>query len=237
MLKLKDYIVYEDEHVIAINKPAHLASLHERHDSGQEAVVSMVKALNPDYKLCHRLDRETSGVMLVAKDDETYKSIAKQFEQRSIKKIYHAVVSTAVQLDNLVVDLPLLTDNKRRVLISKKQGKPSLTIFNTLQCFKHFTLLQCEPQTGRLHQIRIHAASQNLPLVADELYGGKLAYLSQIKKVSKSDEIEKPLISRFALHAFQITYTNQNGEAVSILAPYPKDFEVFIKLLKKYDMA
>ena len=237
MLKLKDYIVYEDEHIIAINKPAHLASLHERHDSGQEAVVSLVKALNPNYKLCHRLDRETSGVMLVAKDDETYKSVAKQFEQRSIKKNYHAVVSTAVQLDHLVVDLPLMTDNKRRVLISKKHGKPSLTIFNTLKCFKHFTLLQCEPQTGRLHQIRIHAASQNLPLVADELYGGKMAYLSQIKKVSKSDEIEKPLINRFALHAFQITFTGQNGEAISIQAPYPKDFEVFIKLLNKYDQA
>jgi 23S rRNA pseudouridine955/2504/2580 synthase len=87
-----------------------------------------------------------------------------------------------------------------------------------------------------LHQIRIHAASQNLPLVADELYGGKLAYLSQIKKVHKTDEAEKPLISRFALHAYQITFNTIAGKEMTIQAPYPKDFEVFVKLLNKYDL-
>jgi 23S rRNA pseudouridine955/2504/2580 synthase len=236
MSKLKDLILFEDEHIIAINKPAHLASLHERHDSGQASVVAMVKDLNPDYKLCHRIDRETSGVMLIAKDDDTYKSIARQFEQRSIKKEYHAIVSASVELNELCVDLPLLTDSKRRVNISRRHGKPSTTIFNTIKAFKHFTLLQCQPLTGRLHQIRIHAASQNLPLVADELYGGKLAYLSQIKKVHKTDEAEKPLISRFALHAYQITFNTIAGKEMTIQAPYPKDFEVFVKLLNKYDL-
>lgn len=235
--RLKDIILYEDEHIIAINKPPFIASLHERFDSELPSIIEMCKQVNPDYMLCHRLDRETSGVMLLAKDNETYRHIAIQFEKRSIQKIYHAVVAASVNLNDLVVDLPLYTDSKRRVQISSKMGKPSLTIFNTLTQFKHFSLLAAEPKTGRLHQIRVHAASQNLPLVCDELYGGKIPEMSTIKKKVKYHEGEssKPLMNRVALHAYSIKFLNLNHETIQVSAPYPKDFEVFLKLLNKYD--
>ncbi|MFM6982529.1 MAG: RluA family pseudouridine synthase [Chitinophagaceae bacterium] len=237
-LNFDDLIIYEDNDIVAINKPPFIASLHERFDSNVQSIIQLVKDVNQEYALCHRLDRETSGVMLVAKNADAYRDLAIQFEKRTVKKIYHAVVSASVALENLVVDLPLFTDSKRRVQISKKSGKPSLTIFNTIKQYKHFSLLACEPQTGRLHQIRVHAASQNLPLVCDELYGGKVPELSLIKRKVKygADETNKPMMSRVALHAFSISFISPDKGPVAISAPYPKDFNVLIKLLDKYDL-
>lgn len=235
-LRLKDLVVYEDRHVLAINKPANIASLHERFDSEQPSIIALCKAENPNYSLCHRLDRETSGIMLIAKDADTYGFIARQFEARSIRKTYHAVVAASVKLDNLMVDLPLYTDSKRRVQISRKEGKPSETLFSTLKQYAHFTLLACSPLSGRLHQIRVHAASQNLPLLADELYGGKPAYLAQIKrKLKNPEDAEKTLIKRVALHAYSIEFDSPEKGRITVSAPYPKDFEVLVKLLDKYD--
>lgn len=236
-LRLKDITIYEDDNIIAINKPPFIASLHERFDSESHSIIELCKSVDENYSLCHRLDRETSGVMLIAKNNDTYRHVAIQFEKREVTKIYHAVVSVSVNLQNLEVDLPLYTDSKRRVQISHKMGKPSLTIFNTIEQFKHFSLLACEPKTGRLHQIRVHAASQNLPLVCDELYGGKIPEMHQIKrKVKYGDgESSKPLMNRVALHAFSIEFDAPGIGKLKIEAPYPKDFEVLIKLLNKYD--
>jgi 23S rRNA pseudouridine955/2504/2580 synthase len=235
-IRLKDIIVFENEHIIAINKPANLSSLHERFESKFQSIIEMCKEENENYSLCHRLDRETSGVMLISKNQDVYKHLAMQFEKRTIQKEYHAVVSASVDIHDLEVDLPLYTDSKRRVQVSRKSGKPSTTHFNTLKQFKHFTLLSCKPLTGRLHQIRVHAFSQNLPLVSDHLYNGKNAFLSQIKKkVNLKNDEETPMINRVALHAFAIEFEQMDGTRFRIEAPYPKDFEVLIKLLNKYD--
>ncbi len=236
-IKISDLIIFENDDLFAINKPPFLPSLHERHNAELACVIDLVKELNPDYQLCHRLDRETSGVMLIAKNAEAYRYMAIQFEKRLVNKIYHAITPASVNIEKIIVNLPLYTDSKRRVLISRKEGKPSVTEISTLKQYKHFTVLKCMPITGRLHQIRVHCASQNLALVADELYNGKTAYLSQIKRNAKidKDNVESPLINRFALHAHSIEFTDSNQKTHTIVAPYAKDFEVFVKLLDKYD--
>lgn len=236
--KLSDIIVYENERIIAVNKPAHLPSLHERFDTSVSSVLGLCRDVSQDYSLCHRLDRETSGIMLIAKDQEAYREISLQFEKRTVVKTYHAVVGASVQLDHLRVDLPLYTDGKRKVQVSGKKGKPSVTVFSTLRRFGHFSLLTCTPETGRLHQIRVHAAAQNLPLLADTLYGGQHIYLSRIKKnVKIGPDGENPLIDRVALHAFSIEFDCPSDGRMVIEAPYPKDFAVLLKLLEKYDPA
>ena len=164
-LNFDDLIIYEDNAIIAINKPPFIASLHERLDTNIQSIIQLVKDVNPDYALCHRLDRETSGVLLISKNPEAYRHIAMQFEKRTIDKVYHAIVSASVDLDKLEVNLPLYTDSKRRTQVSRLKGKESLTEISTLKQYKHFTILACKPFTGRLHQIRVHAASQNLPLI------------------------------------------------------------------------
>ena len=113
------------------------------------------------------------------------------------------------------------------------KGKPSKTILNTIQQFKHFTLVACEPITGRQHQIRLHLATQHASIVADTIYGGKMPYLSRLKRnftTNKTDE-EKPMIQRFVLHAYSLEIPDINGELLKIVAPYANDMDVFVKLL------
>lgn len=233
----KDMILFEDQDLILVNKPPFLASLDERNLIGSN-LLSMAKAYSSDAQVCHRLDRETSGLMVIAKNPDTYRHISMQFERRKVKKIYHAILDGTHEFKDLEIDLPILQDNSGRVKIDRKEGKRANTFFNSLEYFKHFTLVEARPVTGRMHQIRIHLATQRACISGDTLYGGKIPYLSQIKRGyrgSKFDEEEPPMIRRFALHARKIEFLLTNNEPLEMEAPYPKDFSVFLKLLEKFD--
>jgi len=123
------------------------------------------------------------------------------------------------------------------VTIDRKDGKRAETYFNSIKQYRHYTLVECKPITGRMHQIRIHLATQRAAICGDIMYKGKPVFLSSIKKgyrISKDDE-EQPIMKRFALHARQIVFTGMNGEEINIEAAYPKDFATLIKLLDKFD--
>jgi 23S rRNA pseudouridine955/2504/2580 synthase len=233
----KDMILFEDQDLILVNKPPFLASLDERQTQGPN-VLSLAKNYHPDTQVCHRLDRETSGLMVLAKNPETYRNISMQFERRKVKKIYHALLDGTHEFKDLEIDLPILQDNSGRVKIDRKEGKKANTFFNSLEYFKHFTLVEARPVTGRMHQIRIHLATQRACISGDLMYGGKIPYLSQIKRgyrPSREEEAESPMIRRFALHAYKIEFIHPNGELFRYEAPYPKDFSVFLKQLEKFD--
>ena len=119
--------------------------------------------------------------------------------------------------------------------IERRQGKPSQTIFNTLEGYRNYSLIECMPVTGRMHQIRVHLAMEGAPLVSDSLYRGDSLYLSQIKRnyKLKRETEERPLIKRFALHAKQLKFDNME-ELIEVDTPYPKDFAVLVKQLRKY---
>ena len=233
----KDIILFENDDYIVVNKPPFVASLDERGGSGEVNILRLAKQYSPDAQVCHRLDKETSGAIIIAKTPEAYRNVAIQFEKRKINKTYHAIVDGQFSFNDLFIDLPILNDGNKSVTIDRKEGKRAETIFNSIKNYRHYTLVECKPITGRMHQIRIHLATQRAAIAGDDMYRGKPVYLSSMKKgyrISKEDE-EQPIMKRFALHAYQVTFKVLNGTDVTIHAPYPKDFETLLKLLEKFD--
>ncbi|MEY2925107.1 MAG: hypothetical protein RLZZ337_1655 [Bacteroidota bacterium] len=234
--RIKQNIVFENDDFLAINKPAGISSLHERLGEAI-SIIELVKSINEEYQLCHRIDKDTSGVLLISKHKQAYIQASKTFEKRKVKKLYHAVVDGVHTFENLTINLPLITTRSGRAAINHQKGKPSTTSINSIENFGHYTLVACEPITGRQHQIRLHLASQHASITADTVYGGKLPYLSKLKRnftTNKTDE-ESPMIARFVLHAYSLELPGLNEEPLHIIAPYPNDMEVFVKLLRKYD--
>ena len=235
--RFADLILFENDDIIVVNKPPFISSLDERGEGSEINMLRMAKNYWDDAQICHRLDKETSGALIFAKNPEAYRAISMQFEHRRVKKVYHAVIDGTHVFENLLVDLPILNTGKGSVSISRQDGKRAETWFQSLRYFKHYTLVECRPVTGRMHQIRIHLATQRASIAGDEMYKGKPVYLSALKRKYHlgKDQEEQPIMKRFALHAYEVTFKLLNEEEMVITAPYPKDFETLLKLLDKFD--
>ncbi|TGE21997.1 RluA family pseudouridine synthase [Hymenobacter aquaticus] len=233
-IDFKDLILFEDDDFVVINKPPFLATLDER-VGGAPNILRMAREYSDDMQACHRLDKETSGALALAKNPEAYRHLSMQFENREVKKLYHAVAWGVHQFDNKLVDRSIETTTKGKARLAYK-GKPAETYFTTLEPFARHTLVQCVPITGRMHQIRLHLMYLQAPIVGDVVYGGEDFYLSSLKKKfnMKEGEEEQPFIKRFALHAAKLTFARLGGEEVTIEAPYPKDFRVLVDTLRQY---
>ncbi|HLF33783.1 MAG TPA: pseudouridine synthase [Cyclobacteriaceae bacterium] len=229
-----DLILHEDENFIAISKPSGISSLEDR--QGSRNILEMARKYWPECQVCHRLDKETSGVMILSKNQETYRYMSILFESREVTKIYHAVCDGLHQFKKTGVDAAIKQHSNGKVVIDKKSGKPSQTYFNSLKAFGGHTLVECRPITGRIHQVRIHLAMLGAPITGDLEYGGKYFFLSSVKKGYKLGkfEEERPLISRLALHAKSIRFAMPSGKKVTINSPYPKDFRVLLAQLERY---
>ena len=233
-VNFRELIVFEDEDFMLVNKPPHVSSLDDRNDPVN--INKLAKEYNADAQVCHRLDKETSGILAIAKNPEAYRHLNIQFEKREVVKVYHAVSGGVHDFKDEIVDLPILALKNGIVKIDSKEGKDAATIFNTLKAYNKYTLIECRPVTGRMHQIRIHLAVLKAPITCDIKYGGKEIYLSQLKKKYnlKMETEERPLIQRVALHARSLLFHSLKGEELIVEAPYPKDFEVLFKQLEKY---
>jgi 23S rRNA pseudouridine955/2504/2580 synthase len=234
-IRFQDLILFENENYIVINKPPYLSTLEDRNDP--DNVLSLAKSYVPDAQVCHRLDKETSGALVVAKHPEAYRHFAISLEKRRVKKIYHAVLNGIHDFQDVEANQPIFSSNSKS-RVDHREGKPSMTLISTLEHFKSSTLVKCFPVTGRLHQIRVHLAYLRAPIACDPVYGGDFIFLSSVKKKFKmsKDEDEQPLIKRVALHAASIAFKDfgeENEEIVDIDAPYPKDFDVLVKQLRK----
>jgi 23S rRNA pseudouridine955/2504/2580 synthase len=231
----RNIILFENEDYILVDKPAYLSALDER-DQTVSSLKDLAREYHPEATLCHRLDKETSGVLALSKNQEAYRNLAIQFEDREVSKIYHAVSEGLHQFENEAIDQPILKQTNGFVKIDRFRGKEALTYVSTLKAFKNYTLLECKPVTGRLHQIRIHLAFLSASIAGDDKYGGHHVYLSDIKKRYnlKKDTEELPLMKRVALHAFQLRFRGLDGKEIIGQSPYPKDFAVLVKQLEKY---
>lgn len=231
----KDLILFENQDYIVINKPPYVSSLDER-DVIAVNVLSMARSYWPHAQLCHRLDKETSGSLAIAKNPEAYRNLSMQFENREVRKMYHAVADGVHDFVEHEIYLPIYKMANGFAKVDKEKGKEALTYIQTLRAYKKHTLLQCMPVTGRLHQIRVHLASVAAPIACDDHYGGKPVFLSDMKKNFnlKKDTEEQSLMKRVALHAFYLEFIGLAGETIKTEAPYPKDFNVLVKQLEKY---
>jgi 23S rRNA pseudouridine955/2504/2580 synthase len=226
-------ILYEDEDYIVINKPPFLSSLEDRNE--EINVLKLARMYHDNAQLCHRLDKDTSGALIISKHPDAYKFMTQAFEKRSVTKTYRAVSDGLHHFSDLELEKALNTSLKGASHIDERYGKRSVTIFNSIRAYKKHTLINCNPITGRMHQIRVHLAYLKAPITGDITYGGKPFFLSTVKrnyKIGKFAE-EQPLIQRLALHAYHLKFPLFNGDYEEVTAPYPKDFRVLLQQLEK----
>lgn len=236
-MKLGDWIIYEDENLIALNKPSGLLSIPDR--EGKD--ISLKKLLIEKYGgifTVHRLDRDTSGLIVFAKNEETHKHLSLQFEGRQTEKIYLGLVLGSLAEKKGSIDAPIAEHPAKKGLMNVyKKGKESLTDYEVIEDFKIFSWVQFQIHTGRTHQIRVHAKHIGHPVVCDELYGdGKPILLSSLKhkfNLSKNELEERPLLNRLALHALSLKLENLNKEVIKLEAPVPKDLKATLQQLQK----
>jgi RluA family pseudouridine synthase len=230
-IKFEDIILFEDENYILVNKPPFLSTLEDRNEKIN--LLRLARTYATDAQVCHRLDKDTSGVLAIAKNPEAYRHLSIQFEKRQVTKLYHAVVDGIHQFNETEVDQPILKQDDGIAKLSKREGRPAVTFFTSIKSFRNHTLIACTPVTGRMHQIRLHLAFLKAPITGDELYGGKPFFLSQVKRKFnlKKETEEQPLMKRMALHARSLQFADLSGTSQVIEAPYPKDMEVLIKQL------
>lgn len=229
-----DSILYQDDDYFLINKPPGISTLEDRNDDAN--ILRLVKAHEPSAQVGHRLDKDTSGVLAIARNAEAYRHIAMQLEARQVTKVYHAIVEGAHDFADVLVDAAILKQNDGRVKLTR-EGKSAQTHFTTIRHLGKYTLLDCRPLTGRMHQIRVHIAKLGAPIAGDEVYGGHPVFLSTIKRnyrLAKGEE-ESPLMDRMALHAFSLEFSGRSGGKVKAEAPYPKDFRVLLKQLADHN--
>ncbi|MDR2783817.1 MAG: RNA pseudouridine synthase [Treponema sp.] len=229
-------VVYESSELIAVNKASGIAVGGDRWDDGKERLDLLLSdALQRTVYTVHRIDKDTSGLVVFAKNAEAHKELSLAFERRSLKKRYIAVVYGRFPRGETVCDLPLVPDgNKRHVtIIDNHQGKPSLTRFKPLTVAGNFSVLEVLPETGRTHQIRVHASALGYPIICDPLYcrNPKSVVLSSFKRKWRGDLFEeKPLLSRLGLHAAEIVLP----DGTSLSAPLPRDMGALITQMEKH---
>jgi 23S rRNA pseudouridine1911/1915/1917 synthase len=234
---MKFEIIFENNYFVAINKPAGLLSIPDRFGK-DPSVKSILHEQYGKIYTVHRLDKDTSGLIIFAKDEVTHKDLSKKFEGRDVEKFYLGLVNGTMMNREGTIDVPIMEKpGKTTLMMTHKKGKSSVTDYKVLEEFGLFSWVQFQIHTGRTHQIRVHAKYLANPIVCDELYGdGQPVLLSSIKrkfKLSKNELEERPLLNRLALHSYQIKFTDAEGNKHELEAPLSKDLKALLQQLRK----
>ena len=236
-------IVYEDDYLMLINKPYDMVV----HPAGRHHCGTVVNALafhcqnlsqvNGPLKagIVHRLDRDTSGIMLTIKSDAVHSQIAMQFEKRSVKKEYLAVVEGELMLDSDEISLPIARHliDSQKMAVRHDIGKEAVSIYEVVERFRGYTLVKVMPKTGRTHQIRVHMRAIGHPVVADFMYSSQEScYLSDLLQKER-EEGELPIIDRQALHAHRIEFFHPiHNKKMEFEVDLPEDISALVNALR-----
>ncbi|MHC4842806.1 MAG: RluA family pseudouridine synthase [Planctomycetota bacterium] len=236
-------VIYEDDDIIVINKQADLIVHPARGNTHGTLVNALAYYSNKlsnvqgDLRpgIIHRLDRNTTGVMVVARNDQAHYKVAKQFHDRAVQKTYLAIVHGCPDLtaDRISAPLGVHPRKREKYAIRPDTGKEAVTFYEVIEEFRGYTLLKLSPKTGRTHQIRVHLSYIKHPIVGDDMYGGKVVYEWQI--ADKEPEAQEPVISRPALHAHSLEFKHPaTGKVMNFEAPMPEDMQNLIEILHRY---
>ncbi len=230
-------IIHETDDFVAVNKPAGLLSIPDR--EGEEvSLKSLLRNKYGEIYTVHRLDKNTSGIIVFAKNQETHKLLSQSFEERTVQKYYIGIIKGTPAEKEKTIDAPIAQNSVRHThMIIHKRGKPSVTDYKVLESFGRYSYVQFNIHTGRTHQIRIHMQHAGHPIVCDELYGdGQPLLLSSIKRkfnLSKNEIEEKPLLNRLGLHAHRLIFTDKYNQRFELEAEIPKDIRALLQQLRK----
>lgn len=236
-------VIYEDDDLAVINKQANLIVHPARGYKNGTLVNGLVyhfqklSTCPEDFRpgIVHRLDRNTTGCLVVAKNDTTHWKLSRQFADRTTKKTYIAIIHGTPELDADVINQPLGIHPtvREKFAIRHDIGKEAVTLYEVLEPFRGYSLVQLDLKTGRTHQIRVHLSYIKHPIVADDMYGGKVVYPWQIE--DRAAAPEEPLMARCALHAWKLELTHPRTEERMIFeAPLPHDMQNLLDNLRKY---
>ncbi|MFN2457795.1 MAG: RluA family pseudouridine synthase [Chitinophagaceae bacterium] len=237
-MRVEELIVFADYDLIAINKPAGLLTIPDREGKSISLKQLLQHQIGEVYTV-HRLDRETSGIVVFARNAQAHKHVSMQFEHRETSKIYLGLVTGSPEPKTGTINEPIAEHPvKKGVMTIYRKGKEAITDYEVLSNFRSYSWMQFRIHTGRTHQIRVHMNHFGHPIVCDALYGdGKPVFISQLKhkyNLAKTQEEEKPILNRLALHASQLTFRGVNAEQYNLEAPLPKDMRALLNQLNKW---
>ena len=233
-------VIFEDEDLLIINKPPSIYTLPDRYNPNIPNLYGYLKKRYEEVFVVHRLDAETSGIICFAKNKMAHKKLSQDFQKRKVEKTYFTVVHGRFIEKEGTIDLKIMENPMRRgTMRVNKSGKKAVTHYKVVEEFKNYSAVEVLLETGRMHQIRVHFQAVGHPLAVDEIYGeGGGFYLSTVKKryrIGKFEE-ERPTLRRLSLHAFRLTLEHPTSkEKVTFEAPLPKDLNVMLKQLRKYN--
>ncbi|HRP90968.1 MAG TPA: RluA family pseudouridine synthase [Edaphocola sp.] len=233
------HIIFENDNYIAFNKPSGLLSIPDRFNPETENLYHIVRSQYPNIITVHRIDKDTSGLIIFAKNETSHKYLSQLFESHQIEKYYTAIVNGRLIKNQDSIHLAILENPaKKGSMMIHKKGKAAHTDYELLKEWRAYSLLRLQIHTGRTHQIRVHLQYLGHPIVGDKIYGnGQGIFISSLKKNFKINSLvedEKPILNRLALHASLLNFKDSNGETISIVAELPKDMSACIKQLDKW---
>lgn len=235
-------IVYEDDHLIAINKQPNIVVHPARSYKSGTLVNALVyhcdnlSSGTHNYRpgIVHRLDKDTTGVMVVAKTDEAQWKLSEQFRNRTTSKTYLAVLQGNPQLDSDQIKtlIGLHPTSREKCAVKTESGKEAITVYKVVERFRGFSMVELDLYTGRTHQIRVHMAHIGHPVVGDDMYGGRYVYPWQLEDAEP--RAEAPIIARQALHAWKLEVDHpKTGERLKFEAPLREDMQNLVDKLRE----